>query len=213
MFRYQQQKCVTCLWLYEDKVMIVVDHRKCRFTQFILLFGTVSLHIDISQSAAKPGWVSIPAFSWWWSVRARTALQDSRFYGRNAPYTSWIPIKGCWNFTSLLGLICTCSVVFEVSLLSSLWMPRDCLFLCKFPIIHSFSFALCQMLTLFEYRIFFIIVHINISLARQKTKHFKSPCYRNKVRLFLILTRSLAAIFHAANTVHRAPTEEYYTHA
>jgi len=45
MFRYQQQKCVTCLWLYEDKVMIVVDHRKCRFTQFILLFGTVSLHI------------------------------------------------------------------------------------------------------------------------------------------------------------------------
>jgi len=50
-------------------------------------------------------------------------------------------------------------------------------------------------------------------LAKQKTKHFKSPCYRNEVRLFHILTRSLAAIFHAANTVQTAPTEESYTHA
>jgi hypothetical protein len=133
----------------------VVDHRKCRFTQFILVVGRVSLHIDSCQFAARPGWVSIPALSWWWSVRARTAVQDSRFHGWNAPCTSWIPTKVSWNFTSLLGLICTCSVVFEVFLLSSLWIPRNCLFLCKFPIIHSISFALCQMLTLFEYRNFF----------------------------------------------------------
>ena len=134
-----------------------MDHRRSRFTQFVWLVGRVSLHFDSCQSAARPGWVStrIPAFSWWWSVRARTAVQESRFHGRSATYTSWIPIKGSWNFTSLLGLICTCSIVFEVSLLSSLWMPRNCLFLCKFPIIHSISFALCQMLTLFEYRNFF----------------------------------------------------------
>ena len=186
--------------------------RKCRFTRFLLLVGTASLNIDSCQSAAKPGWVSIPAFSWWWSVRARTVVQDSLLHGRNAPYTSCIPIKGSWTFTSLLGLICTCSVMFEVSLLSSLWMPRNCLFLCKFPIIQDFLCALPYVNSAGISK-FFIIIHINISLARQKTKHFKSPCYRNGARLFLILSGSLAAIFHAANTVQTAPTKEYYTHA